>query len=93
MVEYSNSQTGKNGFVVNKLFFTAGQPPMQQHQQQQQQMQQQQQQQQMQQQQQQGGQDQGRRELRRPMQGSTPEEVARGMARMDPFGNQGTITI
>jgi hypothetical protein len=49
--------------------------------------------QQQQQQQQQGhqGQEQDprRRELRRPMQGATPEDVARGLARMDPFGNPG----
>jgi hypothetical protein len=32
---------------------------------------------------------QDRRELRRPMQGVTPDEVTRGMARMDPFGNPG----
>ena len=32
---------------------------------------------------------QDRRELRRPMQGGTPDDVTRGMARMDPFGNAG----
>jgi hypothetical protein len=52
-------------------------------------MQQQQQQQQQQMQQHQAAQDQGRRELRRPMQGVNPDDLARGMGRMDPFGNAG----
>jgi len=34
-------------------------------------------------------QDPRRRELRRPMAGPTPDDLARGINRMDPFGNQG----
>jgi hypothetical protein len=36
---------------------------------------------------------QDRRELRRPMQGVNADDVARGMARMDPFGNTGSLSV